>query len=99
MSYETTLNQMMKNHKPWTVGFATRRSANSIFFPIFYKKQENRWYGYIRQTTKLGIEEVPAWRKGTRTKYMIKKVLQKKLPRNHHVHLWLKEYFPKRSSK
>ena len=39
------LNELMKEHSPWTIGVSTKLNASSFFYPVKYNKGLDIWLG------------------------------------------------------
>jgi len=66
------INDIMKIHKPWAVGLATRPNQKMLFYPVIKSSKENRWYGYTTYKYKdLPLQYIFTWRDGSSKKWMI----------------------------
>ncbi len=65
------LNQIMKDHKPWTVGVSTKRNANSFFYPVQYYKELDLWFGVYKYNGPNWKNIRVEWREGSSRNYHI----------------------------
>jgi hypothetical protein len=98
-----TINNIMKNHEPWTVGISTVISPIGLFFPVYYNKKKDLWYGYYRYQPSaperipgswpVGLfDNIESWRKGSRRNYYIHITDGIKLPPNSSIHIFIKAW-------
>jgi hypothetical protein len=73
------LNQIMKEHKPWSVGVSTKLTANSFFYPIQYYKPLDMWFGIYKYKGPNWKENRIEWRKGSLRGYYILDDIKNKL--------------------
>lgn len=74
--HKQKLNDIMKEHSPWSVGVSTKLTASNLFYPVRYCKELDLWFGIYKYEGKNWKDDKVEWRSGTARGYYILKNIE-----------------------